>query len=121
MPTLVIEDDRANREALVRLLKVTGRVVYSAQTVADAMEQLKHSPRACLLDVRLPDGSGLAVLARIRSMHLRTKVALLTGSIDEQSQPEVAESRPDAVFIKPVPAATVLDWVDRAAPVQPAA
>lgn len=85
---LLVEDDarvaRVNRELLERDPGV--HVVGSAATCAqgDALAHALH-PDLILLDVHLPDGSGLGLLRHWRSRGLTTDVALITAADDEAS------------------------------------
>jgi PAS domain S-box-containing protein len=57
---LVIDDDSEVRESTVRILEKAGFRVVSGGTVADAVRlTLQHRPALVLLDVVLPDGSGV--------------------------------------------------------------
>jgi CheY-like chemotaxis protein len=67
------------RRAISLLLKKRGFVVSEAATVAQAMREITRQPRWVLLDVMLPDGSGLEVLRRIKSEGLPIKVCVITG------------------------------------------
>ena len=56
-------------------------------TLTDALEQLQHPDRydIALVDLKLPDGSGLELLARIRERSLPLAVVMLTGSGDPEA------------------------------------
>ncbi|GGR63765.1 transcriptional regulatory protein [Deinococcus seoulensis] len=85
---LLVEDDlrvaRVNRELLERDPDV--HVVGSAATCAQADALARAlSPDLILLDVHLPDGSGLGLLRHWRTQGLTTDVALITAADDEAS------------------------------------
>ena len=85
---LLVEDDlrvaRVNRDLLERDPQV--HVVGSAATLAQARALVPAlSPDLILLDVHLPDGSGLALLQEWRAGGLTTDVALITAADDEAS------------------------------------
>ena len=100
--TLVVEDDRDNREFLVRLLR--GRALHAdtACTVGEAIEKLGAAPKIVLLDMRLPDGSGVDVLQFIRANQMPTVVGVIMGSAEEEGLAELRTFIADRVFIKPV-------------------
>ena len=59
---MLVDDHEVVRLGLRALFKQTGKVdvVAEAGTVADAIEQAaKHRPDLVLMDLRLPDGTGL--------------------------------------------------------------
>jgi CheY-like chemotaxis protein len=67
---LLVEDSAEMRTRVVSLLsEVPGvDVVWSAEGVSEALEVLRHlHVQAALVDLRLPDGSGLDVVAAIRT------------------------------------------------------
>jgi CheY-like chemotaxis protein len=112
--TLVVEDDRANRAALVRLLQYSGLLVDWTDSVAGALEKLKARPKVVLLDLHLPDGMGTTILEHIRANDLPTKVCLITGSANEQTIEQIKTLGLDEVILKPFHAQRLLDWVRQA-------
>lgn len=112
---LVVEDDPLFRSALVHLLESEGLNVQCAGTIAEALAALEPLPRCVVLDLNLPDGSGTAVLDRIRVGAIPVQVAVLSGTTDSHLLEEVQRLRPDAVFRKPPPWAQFLGWLHEAA------
>ena len=77
---LVVDDERDIRELLVMTLGRMGLRVDAAADVASARAQLaEHSYHLCLTDMRLPDGSGLDVIAHIVARYPDTPVAMITA------------------------------------------
>jgi two-component system response regulator MprA len=77
---LVVDDDRAVREALRRALTLAG---YEAQVVADGEQALEHIaqsvPDAVVLDVGLPGIDGLEVCRHVRRLGNRVPILMLTA------------------------------------------
>src|SRR5262245_58281452 len=77
---LVVEDERTIREALCTALQEAGYVALGARGVRDAREIVAESQvDAVLLDIRLRDGDGLALLAELRARHPRLAVIMATA------------------------------------------
>jgi DNA-binding NtrC family response regulator len=77
---LVVEDDQTLAEALCDQLGDAGFGVEHAASVAAARAALTEGEfDAALLDLHLPDGSGVDVLKTIVEEHLLTEAVILTG------------------------------------------
>ena len=80
MPTVLVVDDEALiRYALTERLTAEGYRVLEADTAAGALAKSEEGVDLVLLDYRLPDGDGLAVLKRIKERDPDTLVILLTA------------------------------------------
>lgn len=80
MRLLVVEDDEVLSDGLKVGLKMLGFAVDVVGCVADALEAVAVNRfDAIVLDLMLPDGSGLDMLARLRTSGERTPVLLLTA------------------------------------------
>jgi DNA-binding response OmpR family regulator len=65
---LLIEDDAVVREFLTDNLTADGYTVLTAETLADGLRLLEYKhPDLALVDVGLPDGSGLDLVTRVRA------------------------------------------------------
>src|SRR5664279_570525 len=85
MRILAIEDDPVLLDGLTAGLGLLGATVDTVSSCADAYAALGTTTfDAVVLDLMLPDGSGLDLLAKIRSAGDRTPVLLLTA-LDEIS------------------------------------
>jgi len=85
---LVVDDHEVVRQGLVALLDRRDgfQVVAEAGTVAEALEQARrHEPEIVIMDVRLPDGSGIEACREIRAEMPTTKVVMLTSYPDEEA------------------------------------
>ena len=76
---LIVDDDDAFRNVLAGELQRMGFRVTAAASAAEAMRQVEREPDVALLDLRLPDMSGLDVLKHIREKSPATDVIMLTG------------------------------------------
>ena len=76
---LVVDDEPLIRFALNDRLTADGYKVVEAGTAADAVAKAQDGVDLVLLDYKLPDGDGIAVLKKIKEQHGDTLVILLTA------------------------------------------
>jgi DNA-binding NarL/FixJ family response regulator len=85
---LIVDDHEVVREGLAALLgRRSGfRVVAQAGSVAEAVAQAaRFQPDLVVMDVRLPDGSGIEACREIRAARPETRVVMLTSYPDEEA------------------------------------
>ena len=88
LTVLVVDDHEVVREGIVSSLdrRESFHVVAQAGTVAEAIAAAKRfQPDLVVMDVRLPDGSGVEACREIRSDHPGTRVVMLTSYPDEEA------------------------------------
>ena len=84
---LVIDDHRNIRVSLKMTLEGEGAQVFEADCVKDGTEKLGHLGKdagsfqydCVLLDIRMPDGSGLDILNRLSEFDLASRVIMISG------------------------------------------
>lgn len=86
----VVDDDRLLRELVRRTLEARGYVVSEGETGAAGLRLAQSKPDVMILDLNLPDLSGLAVCRAIRSSGV--PVVFLTASSDERTIVSCLES-----------------------------
>ncbi|HEX8823402.1 MAG TPA: sigma-54 dependent transcriptional regulator [Archangium sp.] len=85
----LVEDEHNVRELYLDVLGAKGFTVIPLESVAAAEEYLaRHAPDLVLLDVKLRDGDGLALLDRLRARGFRTPVIVMTafGTVERAVQ-----------------------------------
>jgi two-component system, NarL family, response regulator DevR len=85
---LVVDDHEVVRQGLVALLgrRPEFQVVAEAGTAAEAVSAArKFRPALVIMDVRLPDGSGIEACREIRAELPETRVVMLTSYPDEDA------------------------------------
>ncbi|TMQ73330.1 MAG: sigma-54-dependent Fis family transcriptional regulator, partial [Candidatus Eisenbacteria bacterium] len=80
MPSILIVDDEANiRSSLAGALGREGYQADAAATLAEAKAKVREAYDLILLDVRLPDGSGLDLLSEVMNAAPETAVIMMSG------------------------------------------
>jgi two-component system response regulator DevR len=85
---LVVDDHEVVRQGLVSLLdRRSGfEVVAQAGSVAESISlAARYEPDLVIMDVRLPDGSGIEACREIRAARPETRVVMLTSYPDEEA------------------------------------
>jgi DNA-binding NarL/FixJ family response regulator len=85
---LVVDDHEVVRRGLVSLLdrRAGFEVVAEAGSVAESIEAAaRFEPDLVIMDVRLPDGSGIEACREIRTARPTTRVIMLTSYPDEEA------------------------------------
>jgi two-component system, NarL family, response regulator DevR len=85
---LVVDDHEIVRQGLVALLdrRPGFEVVAQAGSVAESIDQARlHQPDIVVMDVRLPDGSGVEACRAIRAELPATRVIMLTSFPDDEA------------------------------------
>ncbi|MEZ4444896.1 MAG: response regulator [Polyangiaceae bacterium] len=115
---LLVEDDARARRAIARL--VTEVRVLACGSVASAREAIQHAERlvGAIVDLGLPDGSGLEVVEALRERWPRAPVLVLTGRCEPEVIAQVQQV--GAEFLcKPPPCTNLQAYVTRALEADP--
>lgn len=84
---LIVEDDEASREFLVRRLRAKNFVLFAHDGGSDVIEQIREiGPDAVLLDIMLPHVSGLDILKTIREYWSPEQIAVILVSALDSSE-----------------------------------
>ena len=99
---LILEDDTALNQGLCKALKTESRKLVSCETVKAARDQfLCGCPSLILLDINLPDGSGLDFLQELKRNYPDIPVILLTANDTDMDIVKGLELGADDYIIKP--------------------
>lgn len=99
---LVVEDDRAVREAVERALTYEGYEVSTARDGAEALSAvLNDPPEAIVLDVMMPHVNGLEACRRIRASGDTTPILILTARHEVSDRVEGLDAGADDYMVKP--------------------
>ncbi|MDO8356579.1 MAG: response regulator [Nitrospirota bacterium] len=111
---LVVEDQEGPRRALMMILSSFYRI-YTAETASAALKIIVECPiDLILMDVGLPDYSGIELLRRVRASGQEVKVIVMTGGASIESAEEVLRLGAVAYLLKPFNFQEVLTLVEDA-------
>jgi two-component system, OmpR family, response regulator MprA len=99
---LVVDDDRAVRDALRRALTLAGYEVQMAEDGERALERVVQSvPDAVVLDVGMPGIDGLEVCRRLRLLGNRVPILMLTARDAVSDRIDGLDVGADDYMVKP--------------------
>lgn len=102
MKLLIVEDDASLREIMCRALRAEGYVVESASTFFEAQDKIAGYNYECImLDIMLPDGSGLALLKHIKELGKNDRVIIISARDSIDDKVEGLELGADDYLAKP--------------------
>jgi two-component system response regulator DevR len=115
---LIVDDHGLVREGLQSLLEGENgiRVVGEASSAEEALALArKLHPGVVVLDNRLPDRDGLAIVGEIREASPETRILLFSGLAEGSLLAEVAAAGVDGFVAKESPNTEIIDAVRRVA------
>jgi two-component system nitrate/nitrite response regulator NarP len=114
MRVLLADDHPMIAAALDILLRGTDfQLVGRARSCAEAVAQTKSlKPDILLLDVNMPDGSGIDVLKSLRERGRTPRVILLTAGMDDGQLVAADRLRPDGIVLKTADPALLLECLE---------
>lgn len=112
----LVEDDARMTELLQHPLERAGHVLRVARSGESGLSALHERPAdVIIVDIGLPDISGVEVLERIRRDHSRIPVIILTGHADLELAVEMMKKGAFDFLTKPVKPGALLATIDKAA------
>ena len=109
MKILIIEDEPSLREVMQRALEQERYIVETAATYAEADACIAAYSYDCiLLDIMLPDGSGLRLLEHIKHLRRRDNVIIISARDSLDDKVEGLELGADDYLPKPFHTAELL-------------
>ena len=111
---LLADDHPMIGAALELLLRGTDyQFVARARTGAETLTQVKRlKPDLLLLDVRMPEGSGIDVLRQLRGSPDKPAVIFLTAGMDDSLLLVADDLEPDGIILKTSDPALLLECID---------
>ncbi|HEY3788968.1 MAG TPA: sigma-54 dependent transcriptional regulator [Urbifossiella sp.] len=112
---LIVDDEPAIQHAFQRAFRGEEIALRTAATAAEALAIVQQDrPDVVVLDVHLPDASGLTTFHRIREIDARIPVVLITGHGTTQLAIEAIKEGAYEYLLKPLELAELRALIDRA-------
>jgi CheY-like chemotaxis protein len=111
---LVVDDEDGIIEELKSFFTEEGYNVHCARTGEEALKILRNEgPHMAMIDLKLPDMSGLLVLKVAKEMNPAIKVIVNTGYVDQNLIDQADELGCDVFLYKPFDLIRLKDELDR--------
>ncbi len=111
---LLVDDDLGLCAILGEFLRKAGYDIVCAGSCADAMQKAaEHQPDVILLDLRLPDGSGLDLLTKLKDIDPECTPIVMTGFADLESAVAAIDGGAIHYLQKPLQHELLLDLLER--------
>ena len=99
---LIVDDESGIVEEVKTYFEEEGYKVFTADTGKEGLDALAlHQPDLVLLDMKLPDMSGIQILKVCKETYPATKVIVNTGYVDQNIIDEAERLGRDAFLQKP--------------------
>lgn len=111
---LLVEDNEMVRESLMLRIEVEGLTVVEAASGTEAIEIFSRAPHeidVAILDVDLPDRTGVTVASELRAVRSSLPILYVTGNVQNEALDATLET--DSVFAKPVDHEALIAEVQR--------
>jgi two-component system cell cycle response regulator DivK len=115
-PILIVEDNEKNLKLLRDVLQVKGYTTLEARTAAEGVRLAREAiPSLVLMDIQLPDASGITALLQLRADPLTQKIptVAVSASAMQEEQEKITASGFDGYIMKPIELRGFLEQVER--------
>ncbi|MBI5476909.1 MAG: response regulator [Ignavibacteriales bacterium] len=111
---LLVDDNNEFREALGRILRLTGYNVFQAGDGEEALEIVKSKKiDLALVDIDMPKMDGLEFTKKVRSLYPGFHVIIVTGYSQFYKPEDVFATGAEAFLKKPVELPMLLDIIQK--------
>lgn len=111
---LIVDDDPGVLSMVQTALSSSSCEVYGARTIQEGQVQSNiANPDVMLIDVGLPDGSGLSLLKWVRERlnEVELPIVVITGTVDDAVRFEALQSGANLFLAKPFPSTDLIAHV----------
>lgn len=108
-PLLIVEDDEVFARVLAKSLANQGLEVHTAASGADALAlAVDHAFAAAVLDLKLEHETSLALIPKLKALHPKMRILMLTGYASIQTAVEAVKLGATHYLPKPAGVAEIL-------------
>lgn len=112
---LIVDDDKTIRSTLAVTVGTWGYRTLEAGTLAQTLVMVERErPDAVLLDVKLPDGSGISILDELKKRSPELVVIVITGYVTHRDAFEAGMRQAHGYVTKPIDQTQVRSMLDKA-------
>ena len=110
----IVDDESGIVEEVKAFFEEEGHKVYTADSGEDGIKLVKkYKPDLLLIDMKLPDISGIRVLAAAKEFSPRSKTIVITGYVNQSLIDEAEKLGRDSFLQKPFNLEALKSEVDR--------
>jgi DNA-binding NtrC family response regulator len=110
---LVVDDDEMVLRSIVNILKIKGYETSIAKDGKEALMKIEDEFfNVLLLDIRLPDMTGIELLSLIKETKPKMRKIILTGYPDAKTAIDAVNKKADAYLIKPYNPNELLEQIE---------
>ena len=118
---LIVDDEAGIVEEVKACFEEEGYEVYTADTAKEGIEAVtRYQPDVVLLDMKLPDMSGIYVLKFAKENFPKIKVIVNTGYVDQNVIDEAERLGRDSFLQKPFNLERLMNEIDKVLAGKPA-
>jgi DNA-binding NtrC family response regulator len=100
---LCIDDSQDSCDLVDFIFSEAGYKIQLANSLHEALELIQTNQYdLCLLDISLPDGSGLDLISKLRSLDPLLQIIVCSGDVRPQTYQEVSQAGAVAFVSKPI-------------------
>lgn len=107
---LIVDDDPIFLGIVASMVQHLGYSVITATDGYKALELFRQQPEAIswvILDINMPKMDGISMFQNLRNLHQKTKVIIVSGTLNENIQAKLSPLCPHACLTKPITLASL--------------
>ncbi len=111
---LIVDDEAGIVQEIKEFLEEEGYEVYTADSAKMGIQLIEEMlPDVVLIDVKLPDASGIDVLRAIKEISPKTRTIMVTGYVDQNVMDEAEKIGRDTFLQKPFDLVRITEEIEK--------